>query len=571
MKYELTWQKRSRRRHQIAMALIIALFSMVVLVTHQYSYGSGDHAIVIPFVKEASNPTLYPDDYLIAQKPYFYTYFWDFLGLLARYLHLDLPPLFFIGYFLAVYLSFWGFWLLATTLFEKQEVAVLTLFFLLFPRQGLGGVRTLERFLYTRVAALPILLFAFYFFFKKRYELAFVFLGIGFLIHPLSAAYVIAMLTISALFHFKEIGFKRGIICLCLLILPILPLLIKKILHTPPSLNGFWADPQWIELLRMRESSSDHLFPLSWSRELFFRAGLMLVLFFISWKHKPRDFYHHTIIASSLTIIALCFVGTIFVEFFPTTSVIQFQFFRSFRFLTYFTILYFANYFFREIAEKKNIFDKMAVGILGIGILYNARNWEQAYTVLLIFTAGYTCYYLKTHKNLLLKYSIMLFVGFVLVAGMYGTYKRGFIRFTNEQSQEWLDVQLWAKHSTDQQDIFIVPPNSGGFRVESERTIYGDWGDGTQMFFNPAFGKEWIRRMHRLGCEDESCLEDIEGFLGLKEAEISAIAAEFPHEDRHIFFVTFRTRDHLNFPVVYKNNEFLVYQITAPIESTIKG
>ena len=43
-------------------------------------YGIGDTSISIPFANAAADARLYPGDYLLAQRPYYYTYLWDALG-----------------------------------------------------------------------------------------------------------------------------------------------------------------------------------------------------------------------------------------------------------------------------------------------------------------------------------------------------------------------------------------------------------------------------------------------------------------------------------------------------------
>jgi hypothetical protein len=47
--------------------------------------------------------------------------------------------------------------------------------------------------------------------------------------------------------------------------------------------------------------------------------------------------------------------------------------------------------------------------------------------------------------------------------------------------------------------VIFTPPREAGFRVFSERTIVGEWKDGTQQYFDDAFVKEWGRRMDALG------------------------------------------------------------------------
>ena len=58
--------------------VVISVFVLIaVLSIWQYKYGLSDHAIVIPFIKNFVNQSLYPGDYIIGEKPYLLTYLWD--------------------------------------------------------------------------------------------------------------------------------------------------------------------------------------------------------------------------------------------------------------------------------------------------------------------------------------------------------------------------------------------------------------------------------------------------------------------------------------------------------------
>ena len=106
--------------------------------------------------------------------------------------------------------------------------------------------------------------------------------------------------------------------------------------------------------------------------------------------------------------------------------------------------------------------------------------------------------------------------------------------------------------------MFIVPPDWRGFRIESERSIYCDWSDGTLLNFNYAFGKEWFKRMETLGYKKGGPRKG--NYINLEETDFIKIANGFIHDERKIFIVMFNKRN-LKFPIVFKNKKFTAYEI----------
>lgn len=556
LKYKRAWTDR------FLVPLVILFFTTAsVLSINQYHFGVGDQSITIPFLKAFVNSELYPGDYLLGQIPYYYTYLWKALGLGVKHFGADISVLFFVSYFITVYLTFVGVYLIAKTLFGNREVAFLSVFFLLFSKPGLASATTLNSIFLTKVAVLPILLFSIYSFFKGRYMLSFILQGIGFLVHPMTTFYVIAIIFISSIVNLRYIGIKTFLLCITVLIVLASPILVWKVLHSPASLSLLYADPRWIELLELR--SPHHIFPLSWGMGAFFQAGLLLCIFLISWKHRPKPDYHRVVITFVLTIFTMCAVGTIFSEFVPLSVVLNLQLLRSFQFLVYFAMIYFANYFFTEIQVRENIFDKLVVAVASIGILYGATGWKYAYVAFLGLAVFLICYHFLYRREFLLsRYFVLALVVIVLILGSGIYLIRGDFSIDNAQEEKWLDVQVWAKQNTSPNDVFIVPPTLMGFRVESERAIYGDWRDGTLMNFNPSFGYEWFRRMEKLGYREGYSFE--EGFKNLTEPDFNSIAGETQTGDSKAyktFLVMFKERDTLKFPIVYGNEKFIVYEI----------
>lgn len=552
----------TRIKSGLFVALVILFFTLASLLSiNQYQYGRSDSSISTPFVKAFLDNNLYPNDYMLAQRPYFYTYLWNSLGMLIKYTNISIPALFFLIYFISIYLLFWAIYLIAIILFGRLQTALLSLFFLLFAKTLPAGITTLDFILVVRTVALPILLFSIYFVFKGKYELSFLLQGLAFLIHPLSTVHVIIIILISSLVNLRKVGMARFLLCLIILLISASPILIWKTLHSPSALKLFYADPGWVELLRLR--SPHHIFPFSWDRNIAFQAGLLLCVFFISWRYKPKPEHHRISFIATLTILSMCAMGIIFSELVPLSLVLTLQFLRSFQFLVYLAIIYFSNYFLLELESAKTVFKRLLAALSSIGILYGATGGRQACLALLglsLFWVLWSFLYRQGHSSSRYFVSALLLIVFVLASGAY-VKKRNPFTILNQHESSWLDVQIWAKYNTSIPDVFVVPPNIEGFRVESERTIYADWKDGGFLVLNPSFGYQWFQRMKNLGFRKGYPLE--EGFKNLTELDFINIAEEINSHRNKIFLVMFKERGLLNFKIVYRNKRFIVYEIGA--------
>jgi hypothetical protein len=76
------------------------------------------------------------------------------------------------------------------------------------------------------------------------------------------------------------------------------------------------------------------------------------------------------------------------------------------------------------------------------------------------------------------------------------------------ESGGWREAQDWARRSTPKDAVFLTPPREAGFRVFSERTVVGEWKDGTQQYFDDAFVREWGARMEALRGDAYATLSD---------------------------------------------------------------
>ena len=111
--------------------LVILLFTCASIFSiNQYRYGLSDQTITIPYVKSFLDSNLYPGDYVLGQKIYYYTYFWDFCGWAIGLTGISIPLFFFICYAAFIFFSFLAVYLISKTLFQNKAAAFLSLFLL---------------------------------------------------------------------------------------------------------------------------------------------------------------------------------------------------------------------------------------------------------------------------------------------------------------------------------------------------------------------------------------------------------------------------------------------------------
>ena len=543
----------------------IAFFS-VLATASIYRFGQSNHGIIIPFLKNTLNRELYPADYLIGEQDNYFTLLWPAVSYIVDFFGLEISTLFFVIYLLSIGFAMWGIYLFCMLLFNRAEVAYLTMFLIVFAfinNPGIGGDYILESRLKESVAALPFFSFALYFFFKKDYLKSYILQGLAFLIHPLSAIHLMAVLFLSFIIKYKEIGAKTFFTSLFWMLVIISPLLYIK--FTGPSGPGlFYADPHWVEIIKIRQP--EHVFPTLMSGWRYLKALILIALFFISWKHKPSDEFHSVIKISLLAILALWIVGAIFGEFLPLAIIVQLQFFRSYIILTFFAIVYFSNYFMVEMSSSNNLIKKLVLAALMLLFIYNFPKWNNKYLYFVALGVLLISYPVVLKKNISLaifKAIILLFLGSFVV---YGFVNNRPFTIGVMQEKEWIDAQNWARLNSNPKDIFIVPPAIEGFRILSERSIYGDWKDGQQAYFNPEFGFIWEKRMNSLGMNDlYECKENsqvlVDNFKLLSTENISDIGQQIRLQGHKVFLVTYNDVETVNLPEVYHNANFTVYLV----------
>ncbi len=536
---------------------VVLLFTILSLkYVNGYRYGAGDQATVIPFVKDIAHPELYPHDIHVELRTYYYTFLWHGVSWLWKTSGLELSHLFFGLYFINLFLIFLATYLLAYILFRRHDVACLSLLLLLFYRGYLADTPVLENIFITRTAATAVVLFAFSAFLRKRYLMTACLLGVALNVHPLTACYALFMILAAAVALFSEVRPSTWIKSFLIFLCVSSPVVAWKILHSPESSRLLYADPAWLAVMHLRVSN--HHFPLSWSPLLFLQAALRLIVFLISWKHKPENSQHRAVVAFTIATGLMMAMGIVFAEWLPVFIVVQLQLFRSFSLIVFFILICYANFFMKSMEESTSLAGKLTAAMLSIGLFFLFKPFARTFAFLAIIFLMLVYFVFERFRGrprpIFTIVAVVLFTILLSVPASRAL-NSGF-SIANESGSKF-QVQKWLKEKTKRDDLLIVPPQIWGLRIESERSVYADWKDGYLAQLDPHYRYEWLRRMKILQSDQDT--EKEKGFKKLKEKDFRHIAIEMGTPNTYV--VTYADSN-LIFPLVFENSDFRVYRVT---------
>jgi hypothetical protein len=119
--------------------------------------------------------------------------------------------------------------------------------------------------------------------------------------------------------------------------------------------------------------------------------------------------------------------------------------------------------------------------------------------------------------------------------------------FGNLPYNDWIDVGRWCEANTLPNALFLVPPQTEGFRVYSHRGIVGDWTDGSISAFSRPFALDWWRRMGEL-----------DGYDSFDESRLRELSSKYGAA-----FAVKRRGQRLALPVAYENGGLVVYSFDS--------
>ena len=508
--------------------IIFSLACLIIcgLLFNPYHFASSDHTYKIPFLKSIFQPNLYARDITVSMKDYYATFFYVLIWPLEKLL--DFQEAFFFIYVLTQVLFYLSIYLLAVTLFKEKVVGLLSVVFLLFPKNILGGISTFDYIIEERTVAVVLILFGIYLLLSHKYIWAAIFLSLSANIHFITFINQFIFLAVAFLINYvlcqdKGQLIKRYKPLFLLLFIGCLPILIKGLLLLSHTEGLVLADPVWLKMILIR--SARHFSP---DNKMFMgfilEAAIVLFLLYAFRIYQLKNIrqgmilYISSIISMFLGFILAC----VFVKTFPILIGLQFSFFRaSYMFVIFFYILsaYILYTLLQRFISRRGIFD-------------SRKHW-------------------------------LIFIFLIAIVNLLAAHHTN-IRIDNPfkyNSNPAVDAQLWLKGNTPENALILTPPYKEDFRIFSERATLGSWKDWTFNCLNRNFAFSMYERLRDIG--GISLNSDIDNkrdhirnyYLGLKEDSLVRIAHKYG-----IDYVVMEKANSVNLKKVYENKQYIIYK-----------
>lgn len=507
-----------------------ALFCLACLIIcgllfNPYYFAGSDNTYKIPFLKSIFQPNLYAQDITVSMKDYYTTYFYLFVRPLENFFGFE--PAFFLIFVFTQVMFYSSVYLLAVTLFKEKAIGLLSVAFLLFPGNVLGGIMTFDSIVEERMIAVVLILFGIYLLLSHRYIVAALFLSLAANIHFVTFINQSIFLAIGFMINYIPCRDKRQLIrkyspFFILLFLGCMPILIKLLLSVSQRECLFIVDPVWLKMILMR--SAHHFSPDNKSFIIFIlKAIILLFLLFAFRIYQPQNVRQGIILyISSIAAMILGFIlAGMFVKIFPVLVGLQFSFFRaSYMFVLFFYILlaYILYTLFQRFISRRSI-----------------PHGRYYWLIIIFLTAA------------------------IHLPAAHRTDIRIDNPFKHDSSPKY-DAQLWLKRNTPENALILTPPYEEDFRIFSERATLGSWKDWTYNCLNRNFAFSMYERLSDVGgISLTSAINNKNDhirkhYLGLKEDALIRIARKY-----RIDYVVMEKDNPLNFRKVYENRQYIIY------------
>jgi hypothetical protein len=537
--------------------ILFFFLTLFVLFTYGYYFGTFDQASHIPFLKKTVDPSLFPGDKYFDLSNGHFSYFWLLFVPFYKIGLLEISM--FVVHILATYTTFWALWRLSKTLFHNSLTSILTVISSVVPHFGFSSLTMFEFSMLNRTVMLPFELFALEQYIKKNYLRVFFILGILYNFHVLSVNFILAMIGFDVLVSFKYD--RRKFITVMqaapLFVLSALPVLVWKASHSG---IDFHAHYEWFSLLE--NASFSHMFRFTSSTfpiiTVLTISGISAILVFFFVKPQKKDESHATFqnfMYGGILILLLQFFAT---YFYPATIIIQSQIIRIGVFMMLFTYLYFAH--FVAIAFHKS---KIQFYYLLSLFLFS---FFAFIPLLGIIMKKWVTTYIRAYVGIII--TILLF-GIMLVVSVQSNVIGGQIHIWSENTP-FNEVQLWAKHNTPKNALFITPPAewwlySLEWRVISERSTVSVMSELLEAAFDPSYISYWKKRFEDIA---PGALAQFKGNITKNRAiarstynanstqHFQSVAKKYGAS-----YLVIEKKYRHKLPVMYENSEYIVYKL----------
>lgn len=536
------------KRIDYSILLAILLFGIASLIgINQYQYGMWNQFIALPWLYDLINPELYPNDPLVEQRSSSPSFYNHGLVMVSKLFSGDIALTHFVIYVLILFLTLWSFYQLSWQIFHSRKAGLFTLVMLIFSFPVIGSIAVWDSVLMERTITLPILIFSLVFILQKRWLWAVLLQALAFNLHPLSSLYLITCSWMGVMFWMENRG--RYYLYWPLLIVLILPVLYLRHLH-PSDASSLAVSDLWMKVMHLR--NAHHSFPSEFPLMDILHAVLIAVVYgAILWFSKLADELKRFLLGFGIGIFVFLLLGTVFTEIAPIRIVIQLQFFRSYVFMVILTIVLWSG-----LVMKK---PEPWLLVVGIGIIAQYFYGVTSKSLAFLSTAAISYFLLRREFRSAWIQPVAVSL-LALAVGLVGFWQRGGMDIRHgDEEKTWYELQAWARENTAEDAVFIEPPSQRGFRVESLRSSYGTWHDGTKAFFSENYTELWWSRMSSLQCTEPDQLAD--DYRKNRLADFQKIWSDLDSLHSEGYVICFPDMHLEGLDPAFENEDFLVYQL----------
>jgi len=570
----------------------------LTLLLFGYDFGLDPNlAQVMPYVRRLADPSLYPGDVFLdsfSSFPSLYPAAAAWLGA-----HAPLETLHFAAYLASRFLFLVLVFGLAETLTGSRRAAFAAVLLAALAAQTsvltpLGEDPLLKTSFFQSTLAGLAVTASLLLFLRKKYVPAFLALGVALFVNGLLALFLAALYAAALPGAPDRRAMLRGWAALGLAALPWLGWLLT--LH-----NAFGGPgPDYAALLKAWYPG--HYFPSGWDAGKWLRIAafvpLNLLLIYGGAAGAPEE---RQVRAFLKAFYALWAAALVFGELLPLPRLVNLQFFRSDAVFCLLGVIFAAD-FLRARFESREPGGWALAGLLLLSFMETGPAIYPLCALALLLTwlrgpgwafraaaaagaaaCAWQALQLPAVSPEHKKYAVaLLFFGVAALAGK--SYKAVFrpalaaalalaavllpylplagyrassgLSNAGEENRNWIKAQNWARENTPPSAVFLVPPDTSGFRVFSLRPTAGEWLDGGAMHWAPGFERGWAGRMSDLRAWDPAGAGA--GYSSLTEADLAALGRKYGAS-----YAARRRAAPLSFPPVYSNKDFTLYALPA--------
>lgn len=415
------------KKQLLLFIFIITLFSLIV--TPGYEVFTSDHALYIPQILHAQNPSIFENDLLVTFNLHKYSLFGELIYVFQNTLKTNIFTTFFILMFLTRFIHYYSIYNLALYFSSNKTFSLLTTL-VFIPGFSVYGYpySTVDTILLSRSIGFSLNLLFLVLFLKNKKFLSLLFLILAMLIHPMSSLFFIAFLILETLIASKRKKYLYLFTLIFVFFFFTAYLTVSGKLSTSSLLTMLKPiDSFWLTIIKER---NPYYFISSWNYQLLllFSNIILFIVVLLEgkslFKEKIKRRYIHL-----LFYLPFCLLITYFilVEIFKLPFFIQLQLLRNLGFLKIFSIFFFFYFTYETIKKypKEIIYNFFLIGILSSFVFEKSFIFPlpNKGSLTLVFLPGFIYFWLRkkyqlsnlkkknylSHKELLIVLLLILF------------------------------------------------------------------------------------------------------------------------------------------------------------------